>query len=250
MRPERAFYDLQVRFARAAARLADMPLGAALLDCTNLYVRFGAGRGFDAAHPLWEAYLSGINRYASEAGQCEWTWRHVQRCQANETHRAGPAVVATFGCFSYAREPHGGLRLHFNAQADNGLSPLDIRRFDARRDELRRLIDQLRAHLHESGDASRDPLVHGTSWLYNLPAYRRLFPAVYVASAQPVARLRALSLWGQFLDRHGCVRKDSAAKLLAQAERERDFARLVQCFPVQALAVHAPVSAFRADFTV
>jgi hypothetical protein len=239
MCPERAFYDLQMRFAHRAARLADMPLATALLDCTNLYVRFGAGRAFDSAQPIWQAYVSGLDECAGLAGQCEWTWRYLQRCP---THRAAPLVAARFGCFSYAREPHGGVRLHFDARIDNAMSPLDIRQIHARRDELRRLI----THLQQDGAIHGDPIVHGTSWLYNLPAYRHIFPAAYVASAQPVARLRALSLWGQFLDRHGRVREGAAATLLSRVEREHAFAGLVHCFPLPALAVQAPLSTFQA----
>jgi len=98
--------------------------------------------------------------------------------------------------------------------------------------------------LRASGHASSDVLVHGTSWLYNVPAYRRLFPTAYIASARPVARLRALSLWGQFLDRNGCVRNDAAAMLLARIERASDFANLLSCFPLQALSVQASVEVF------
>ncbi|MEX3952356.1 hypothetical protein AB4Y40_31930 [Paraburkholderia sp. EG287B] len=242
MRPERAFYDLQVRFARTAARLADIPLAAALLDCTNLYVRFGAGRTFDRTHPHWAAYVDGLDEHASVAEQCEWTWRYLQCCP---THQSAPEVTVTVGCFSYAQEPHGGVRLHFNAQTDNnGMSPLDAGQLAARQGELRSLIDQLCGQLRESGRASSNVLVHGTSWLYNVPAYRRIFPAAYIASAQPVARLRALSLWGQFLDRHGCVRDDAAALLLARIERASAFADLLSCFPLQALAVQASVAVF------
>ncbi|MEM5448687.1 hypothetical protein [Paraburkholderia guartelaensis] len=241
MRPERAFYDLQVRFARTAARLADIPLAAALLDCTNLYVRFGAGRTFDRTHPLWAGYLDGLDEHASVAEQCEWTWRYLQRCP---THQAAPAVDQTAGCFSYAQEPHGGVRLHFNTRTDNGMSPLDSRQLAERQGELRTLIDQLCGQLRESGRASNDVLVHGTSWLYNVPAYRRIFPAAYIASAQPVARLRALSLWGQFLDRNGCVRNGAATMLLARIERAGAFADLLSCFPLQALAVQASVEVF------
>jgi hypothetical protein len=239
VRPERAFYDLQVRFAHAAARLSDMPLASALLDCTNLYVRFGAGRDFDAANPLWQAYLDGLDEHASLADHCEWTWRYVQRCPV---HQAAPQIEATFGCFSYAREPHGGVRLHFNANTDDNASPLDITHVDARRNELRQLVH----HLLDQCGAPDDLLIQGTSWLYNVPAYRRIFPAIYVASAQPVARLRALSLWGQFLDRHGSVREHTAARFIERAESEPTFARLVRCFPLQALAVRAPLSAFSA----
>jgi hypothetical protein len=238
VRPERPFFDLQVRFAHTAARLAGMPLAAALLDCTNLYVRFGAGRDFDAANPLWKAYLGGLDEGASLADHCEWTWGYLQCCPV---HRAAPRAEATFGCFSWAREPHGGVRLHFSAHTDDGRSPLATTQADARRNELRELVRQM----GELGGAQGDPLVHGTSWLYNVPAYRRIFPAAYVASAQPVARLRALSLWGQFLDRHGRLREDAAAAFIERAEGERAFAKLAACFPLQALAVRAPLSIFQ-----
>ena len=39
-----ALLDLQVEFARIVAERTGIPLGRALLDYTNLYVRFGLGR--------------------------------------------------------------------------------------------------------------------------------------------------------------------------------------------------------------
>ena len=53
--------------------------------------------------------------------------------------------------------------------------------------------------------AQRGPLrVVGASWLYNLEAYRRLFPASYVATARVLPdRFRHMPLWGQFVNRHG-----------------------------------------------
>jgi hypothetical protein len=46
------------------------------------------------------------------------------------------------------------------------------------------------------------PRVLGASWLYNLPAYRRLFPDKYLASALPTApKFQNMPLWGQTLAR-------------------------------------------------
>ncbi|QGZ64429.1 hypothetical protein [Paraburkholderia acidisoli] len=243
MRPARAFFDLQVRFAHEAARLTGAPLVGALLEWTNLYVRFGAGRAFDPAHPLWAAYSSGIDESAPLAQQCEWTWRYLQRCP---THRASPYVIASFGCFAYARDAHGGVRLHFDPRVDRGMSPLDIRRRHARRAELQRLIE----HVCEHDPAWSSLELHGTSWLYNVPAYRGLFPDVYVASAQPVPRWRALSLWGQFLDRHGALREMPAAGMLTRVAQLRNIEEgIAQCFPFQALAVSAPIQLLREHFS-
>lgn len=240
-RPDRAFFDLQVRFAREAAQLARVPLARALLDWTNLYVRFGAGRAFDAKHPVWSAYIEGFPEAETFEHQCEWTGDYLQRCP---THRAAPDSVASFGCFSYALDPHGGVRLHFNARVENGVSPLDKAQIPLRRAELRQLI----AHVGEHQPVTADFDLHGTSWLYNLPAYRRLFPEAYVASARPVARLRALSLWGQFLDRHGALREVQSAILLDRLKTLRHVDEINHCFPLQALAVHAPVKLLHRHF--
>jgi hypothetical protein len=239
MQYEKAFFDLQVQFAQRAASLAGVPLEQALLDCTNLYVRFGAGRAFDARHPLWVAYGEGLRETQDVAG---WTWRYLQQCPVQ---LGAPAVLAACGCFSYAREGDDAVRLHFSAQAMDGAPPLGEAQRAVRQQELRSLFTQLPTHMREP-----DPLVQGTSWLYNLPAYRRLFPAAYLATATPAPRLRALSLWGQFLDRHGRLRAIHAAEFSQRVAHHRDYATLVTCFPLQALALSAPASVFYAHFRV
>src|SRR6185295_16119504 len=107
--------------------LSDLPLASALLDYTNLYIRFGLGRDFDPAHPTWREYLAGLNDDANDTG--EWTYRfYLRRPDA----MAAPAIVATFGCLSYARLRDDRIRLHFeNADAD-GHSSLGIERLDQR----------------------------------------------------------------------------------------------------------------------
>jgi hypothetical protein len=236
VRFEKAFFDLQVRFAQAAARIAGVPLERALLDCTNLYVRFGAGREFDPGHPLWAAYAEGVSAAHDVAA---WTWQYLRQCPV---HLGAPRVVASRGCFSYEPAGEGAVRLHFDGSIPGDASPLAAAQAPERRGELRALF----AHLREHAGGS-DPLVYGTSWLYNLDAYRRLFPAAYLSGAQPVARLRALSLWGQCVDRHGRLRAAVAGEIMQRASRLDKGDGLEACFPLQALAVRAPASAFYED---
>ena len=68
----RAFFDLQLQFAKAIWAPSGLPLTRALLEYTNLYVRFGLGRAFDPAHPVWQEYLAGMGD-ANDTG--EWTYR-------------------------------------------------------------------------------------------------------------------------------------------------------------------------------
>ena len=72
----KAFFDLQLQFAHKVAVLSGLPLARALLEYTNLYIRFGLGRGFDPAHPTWREYLAGLQD-ANDTR--EWTYRFYLR---------------------------------------------------------------------------------------------------------------------------------------------------------------------------
>jgi len=192
----KAFFDLQLQFAHKVTTLSGLPLSRVLLEYTNLYVRFGLGRDFDAAHPTWQTYLAGLT---GGPDIHEWTYDfYVTRHDA----MAGPAVVATVGCFSYAPLSAERIRLHFHDAEMEGHSPLAVERVGRRLAELAALFEQVKR-------TARQPLrVVGASWLYNLAAYRRLFPTSYVANARAGApRFQHMPVWGQFLDRYGAVKE-------------------------------------------
>jgi hypothetical protein len=229
----RDFFDLQLRFAGRAAEVAGVPLATALLHYTNLYVRFGLGRDFVPENPEWRAFLVGLAAAADAPG---WTWAFYRRRPDNGPP---PFLTAQVGCFAYARLPDGRLRLHFDNVEPPDQSPLALDQAPARRAELAALMAEARRH--EPAHAR----VVGLSWLYNLPAYRRLFPASYIAGAQPAGtRFRNMPLWGQFLDRHGAVRPALAATLLDRTAEARRPEELAACFPFQPLAVEAALADF------
>lgn len=229
----KAFFDLQLRFADRVASLAGLPPARALLEYTNLYIRFGVGHDFDPAHPTWQAYLAGLRDTNDPR---EWTYAFYQR---RPDAMAASSVVATFGCFAYARPTRERIRLHFQNAETDGRSPLAIDRVTERRAELAALF----AHVKRT---QRLPLqVRGVSWLYNLDAYRRLFPVSYLATAQVAARrFQHMPLWGQFVDRDGAMKERPTRQLLERLERQSSLDGLEQCFPLQPLAVDAPVQTF------
>jgi hypothetical protein len=230
----KAFFDLQLRFARKVAALSDMPVARTALEYTNLYIRFGLGRDFDPAQPIWREYVAGLGA-ADDPG--EWTYRfYLGRAEA----AAPPGVVATRGCFSYARPSGDVIRLHFQNAEIGGRSPLGKDRAGQRMADLSALF----GHVKRTQDP---PLrVLGVSWLYNLDAYRRLFPPSYIASARVAEppRFRHMPLWGQFLDRHGQVRTSPARQFLERLERQSSLDALGECFPFPALGVQAPAQEF------
>lgn len=233
MRFGSGFFDLQLRFAHRVHDLSGMPLGDALLGYTNLYIRLGLGRAFDPQHPIWIEYVDGLAR---SANQTAWTVRFF------ETRRALPHpshTVATFGCFSYGRTDAKCLRLHFENADPEGQAPLAPERRGARQAELRSLLEHVKR-----AEPQADRLA-GVSWLYNLVSYRRLFPESYLATGKVAGgRFRNMPLWGQFLDRHGGVRAGPAASFLDRLAHQPSMKDLVQCFPLQPLAVEAPLSDF------
>ena len=229
----RGFFDLQLHFAETVSALSGLPLGRTLLEYTNFFICFGLGRDFDPASPGWQEYLAGLGG-SSDRG--EWTYQFYA---THRRARASPAVVATFGCFSYGRLGTDRIRLHFrNAEADDQ-SPLARARRDQRLTELKALFE------HAKRTEPRPLWVVGASWLYNFEAYRRLFPEPYLATAHPLpGRFQRMPLWGQFLDRSGELKENMTRQFLERLGRQANLDGLDQCFPFQVLAVEAPVREF------
>ena len=91
----------------------------------------------------------------------------------------------------------------------------------------------------------------GASWLYNLDAYRRLFPVPYLAPAHVIGhRFQRMPLWGQFLDRYGETKESMTRPFLERLERQSSSDNLDQCFPFQVLSVEAPVLEFYAFYGI
>ena len=227
-RYSKEFFGLQILFARKVRDLSGMPLERALLGYTNLYVRFGLGRDFDPDHVGWRSYLAGLD--GQEA--LEWTYRVYSTDPETWT---SPTIAAFSGCFSYAIVGPRRIRLHFRNRDHAGGSSLALSRMAERRGELATLFQEAGRTLGE------DTEVAGASWLYNIEAYRRLFPPGYLASARVEHFYRSMTLWGQFVDRRGQVKKDLAGKFAASLERLTEMSELATCFALPVLAVRAPV---------
>jgi hypothetical protein len=229
----KSFFNLQLQFAHRVTALSGLPLARSLFEYTNLYIRFGLGRDFDSAHPIWQEYVAGL-RHSNDS--CEWTYHFYLTGSEGD---GAPTVVATFGCFSYTRLSGDRIRLHFRNAETAGDSPLGIERRGQRLAELAALFAHVKRTQHQ-------PLqVIGASWLYNLDAYCRLFPVSYLATAHVIDhRFQHMPLWGQFLDRYGEIKESMTREFLQRLERQSNMDSLDQCFPFQVLAAEAPAQEF------
>lgn len=240
------YVDLQVRLAERVAEVSGLPLTETLLRYTNLHRRMGLGvPGRAELSAIWVDVVEGIAALSHDA-------RVARIYDVAEQMGDGGAVLLPgriqFGCF--ACEPpdaEGMIRIHFANRTENAeVGPLHSSRIAERRKELTTMFGWL---AREYLNAKR---VDGGSWLYNIEAYRRLFPPEFAASRNPrngPEYLHGLSSWGQFIDFRARIRTDVRDQLLA-ALPDLNMAAPHRVFPYQVLFTTAPFEAFRREYGV
>jgi hypothetical protein len=167
-------------------------------------------------------------------------WTHTFYLQRQTDSPATDAdAPPAFGCFSYALWPGDRIRIHFwNCEADDH-SPIGRERTPRRLAELAAMFRHLVSAVPSTAT------VVGGSWLYNLEAYRRLFPPRFLATSRiGENEYRFLALWGQFLDRHGHVRAASARTFLEGLGQHLTEESLQHCFLYRVLRLESSVLPF------
>ena len=87
--------------------------------------------------------------------------------------------------------------------------------------------------------------MRGSSWLYKVDAYRRLFPPEYTGALSPAGyEFQFLALWGQFLDREYSLRQPTARDFLSRIAVGRTLEELKACFPYEVLRTECSVRHF------
>lgn len=233
------FFDVQLRLAAHVAARTGRPIGEAALRLTNFHRRFGFGDPDAARDPRWDDYASRLDACDTIEAQVAWTQAFFLAAP-EEPLAAGPLL---FGCFSCEPPDEAGIvRIHFNNRDYGAAGPLHRSRIAARRAE----IAAMAAHLRDRHPQART--IRGTSWLYNIPAYRRLFPDAYARSARPAEwlRLSGMSSWGQFLA-HDETIKPALRDAFLHGLADLDPAAPWRSFPLPAMIAEAPLEAFLAD---
>lgn len=232
----RGYFEVQLRFAETITARTARPMADTLREVTNLHRRFGLGRvQAGPASEGWVRYAAGLARCASAAERLDWTVAFFADAPPE------PPGARRFGCFSYELQDEDQVvRIHFSNRDSGGdRGPLVRAKADRRISELREMFGHVRA---QHGQARA---VRGGSWLYNLEAYRRLFPRDYGASAFEPERVRldGTSSWGQLLDFRGTV-KPAMAQALLDNIGQGDIAAPWRAFPLRALSVESPIAPF------
>ncbi|MSR86918.1 hypothetical protein EXS70_01975, partial [Candidatus Peribacteria bacterium] len=164
---EKEFITLQIQFAREAARVDDISFAKALLLFTGIYRRSGIPlderNELDDTNPQWQEFLSHI-------GNDE----QLVTAALAMIRRPTPDTP-TENCFSYSYdETDKAINIHFENNDRHEKGPLSDERLGARVAELKSMFAEIKK---KHPEAER---VRGSSWIYNIPNYRRLFPHAYV----------------------------------------------------------------------
>ncbi len=231
------YLDMQLRFGAAVARVKELPLETALLEYTTLFLTFGLSRSFDPQDPVWQLFIRGLEEAVDPLN---WT----EQCFLSHSQPFVPPDP--FGCFRYDyREEAATVRIHFKARDASGRSALSREHIPARIGELRTMFASIRQQHPQA------KLVRGNSWLYNLEAYRRLYPPAFSTTLAPAGyEFQFLALWGQFLHRTGELRQPAAETFLVCIDQQTSMTGLEQCFPYQVLATECNIQEFYAWYGV
>ncbi len=223
-----AYFNLQLRFADSIARVSHFSFEEAILSFTNIYLQC-FDRSFDPTHPAWQTYLEGLHQAPDQA---QWTFSlyESRREAAFPFHR----------CFQYAYLPDEQvIHFHFTNGNVSGYGPLSKERRPARLLELKTMFAEVK---QQQPDAKH---VQGCSWLYNLDAYKRLFPPQYTSSMEIVdEEFQFLALWGQFLQRNGQIHLPLAHSFLSSCRPQQTLEGLLRCFPYRVLEPSCAIAVF------
>ena len=238
---DRSYFALQATFA---TRVADMG-GLSFVEACRLHTAFYAlardndagappeRNDFDPCHTDWLAFAQAVENGEDPVD-------HVYGA-----YLAGDAQDDIAGtCFTFAYWPEDRLvRIHFgNNPRGTALRPASAG------DRHRELNTIFRAVAREHPDAA---IVRGTSWLYHLAAYRRLFPPAFVADLRSIGYPHQFAaLWAQFIDRHGVVKPAMEATFLGAVEVASTPSQLAEAFPLDVLAATTPIGLFYDHFGV
>ena len=230
------FLILQIRFAQKIAEVSDQALEDVLIDYTMLRTLFNLRVSHDTPNPLWDAFIEGLR--PSDTPE-EWTYDFYFQRLAVQTTPVDNRKF--FGCFSYVYPWRGTrkLRLHFENRETSEHGTLSKARMTVRKSEVSAMFRHIQAN-HPDVET-----VRGGSWLYNIPAYLRLFPPDYVKTAKPVGYETTFwALWGQFIARKGSIRQPTASRFLECLSKQKTVDGCLQCFPYQVLRPECSVETF------
>ncbi len=223
---------LQLSLVETLAAREGLDIVQGLTQFTSLRRRLGLAQDTTA----WAELCRTVASQAPETAR-----RTLGEMAARQFLMGPPDDAELFGCFHY-NEPNdnGEVRIHFavNAHGKEEVgSPLALEHLATRQRELAEMFRHIRNHHPRAGT------LLGSSWLYNLESYRRLFPPAYGASARirkPLPRMVGLSSWGQFFTHDGHLKPELVELYTARLDAIR-LSDIWQLMPLPVMTATVPL---------
>lgn len=235
------YFQLQLIFAQKISGITHQKMEDVLLQYTSFYKTFGiAGWDFDLNNRTWKKFSKKIIK-SSDILSTVYDF-YLEQLKLRNQKTGGEF----FGCFSYEFDKtKKTISIHFRNADNPSPGALSKDRIEVRLDELTKTFRDIYKN-HK--DATK---VLGFSWLYNLESYKRLFPPEYTKNCKVVSNwFKSGSLWGQFLDSAGELKKELASDFVKCISEKETVKEIENCFPFKVLEPKAELKYFYKFFGI
>lgn len=237
--PSREYIGFEIQAARVLADKLDIPVvEAAKAYTTLLHSHLWTGtEGYIVTENLSDEQLADA-LYKSE----RMSYENKPPTEYHEDTR--------YGCFTYHHQLEVPVvDIHFKNVESDEIGPLATEKAEQRLHELHDLFAEIKREYPDTAE------VEGNSWLYNVESYRQLFPESYTEDAKEnrdPAIISRGSMWGQFIDNKGGLKKELADTFLGNlaALEEITPEGIRQAFPLKSLKVRGLIADFYKKYGV
>lgn len=232
MTHQKEYFALELDFAKRVSEIKNEKLEDVLINFTTLYKHFNIPDwDFDSKNPVWQDFIQKFHD-AEDKTEAVYSF-YLDRLKEEKD---GPH----FGCFSYEYEAKENyIQVHFKNREEAEIGPLVAQKIDARKKELRDMFTEIKSKYPNVVS------VVGFSWLYNLEAYKRLFPPEYTQNPKVVSGwFKTSALWGQFIDHKKHLKPDLAEEFRNCIKTKGTIEELEECFPFRLLEPETDIKNF------
>ncbi len=187
-----------------------------------------------------------VNTLSTDELTKDILWQLETRAKESGPSAYHPEGTFRFGCFNFEYgTDDDSVHIHFRNDERDETGPLVAEKMGRRRQELHDMFSLVRRIYPDA------KTVRGSSWLYNLESYRRLFPANYTANpveeTSPYIFGRGEQIWGQFSNHKLELKSDDERRTFIEklyALDTIDDQSYGELFPLKVLKVEGPIKDF------